>query len=61
MECSGQGTCDRALGICNCYAGFTGDACQRSTSLPVIHALRVFSLRFLAFGGTHRQAGLRVQ
>ena len=30
MECSGKGMCDRALGICNCYDGYTGGACQRS-------------------------------
>jgi len=30
-ECSGTGTCDRALGQCKCFAGYTGAACQRST------------------------------
>ena len=30
MECSGKGVCDRALGVCNCYDGYTGGACQRS-------------------------------
>lgn len=30
-ECSGKGTCDRSLGSCNCYDGYTGAACQRTT------------------------------
>ena len=30
VECSGKGSCDRALGVCECYDGFTGAACQRS-------------------------------
>lgn len=29
LECSGQGECDRTTGICGCYPGYTGDACQR--------------------------------
>jgi len=32
-ECSGKGTCDRAAGECQCYDGYTGSACQR-TSCP---------------------------
>jgi len=31
MECSGKGVCDRALGVCKCYDGYTGGACQRTT------------------------------
>ena len=30
FECSGRGVCDRALGACNCVAGYSGDACQRT-------------------------------
>lgn len=38
MECSGKGVCDRALGVCNCYDGYTGGACQRSESTRTHHA-----------------------
>ena len=30
VECSGKGACDRYLGVCRCYDGYTGSACQRS-------------------------------
>lgn len=30
MECSNRGTCDRATGICSCFDGFTGSACERT-------------------------------
>lgn len=33
VECSDQGLCDRATGLCECFPGFTGSACQR-TSCP---------------------------
>ena len=33
IECAGRGVCDRVLGACKCVAGYTGDACQR-TSCP---------------------------
>lgn len=33
LECSGRGVCDRTNGMCGCVAGYTGDACQR-TSCP---------------------------
>jgi hypothetical protein len=29
MECSNRGACDQTSGICNCFEGFTGAACQR--------------------------------
>ena len=29
-ECSGAGLCDRATGVCACFAGFAGAACGRS-------------------------------
>lgn len=31
VECSHQGNCDRNTGLCNCFEGFTGSACHRST------------------------------
>ncbi|RHY46522.1 hypothetical protein DYB30_009559 [Aphanomyces astaci] len=30
MECSNMGICDRATGICGCFPGFEGSACQRA-------------------------------
>lgn len=32
-ECSNRGICDRVLGLCNCFVGFEGAGCQR-TSCP---------------------------
>ena len=31
-ECSNAGYCDREKGVCICYPGFTGNACQRGLS-----------------------------
>jgi hypothetical protein len=29
LECSGNGACDRSQGVCKCYDGYTGSACER--------------------------------
>jgi hypothetical protein len=29
-ECSNRGVCNRVTGVCDCFAGFTGSACQRN-------------------------------
>jgi hypothetical protein len=31
MECSNKGICDRTTGLCNCYNGYEGVACQRAS------------------------------
>jgi hypothetical protein len=30
MECSNKGMCDRSSGLCECYDGYEGSACQRA-------------------------------
>merc|ERR1712139_163521 len=31
VECSNRGTCDGSSGMCDCYDGFTGEACSTQT------------------------------
>lgn len=33
IECSGRGTCDNTAGLCKCYTGYYGVACQSQTVL----------------------------
>jgi hypothetical protein len=32
-ECSNRGICNRVTGVCGCFEGFDGDACQRTTCI----------------------------
>lgn len=31
VECSGRGLCDRSTGVCECFTGYEGKGCRRST------------------------------
>jgi len=33
IECSGRGGCDRGSGMCECYDGYTGNACEMQTTV----------------------------
>lgn len=33
QECSGRGLCDRTNGVCTCFDGYTGEACQEVEAL----------------------------
>ena len=33
LECSGRGACDKASGICKCFAGYFGAACDHQNAL----------------------------
>ena len=34
-ECSNAGTCDRKTGLCQCFPGYEGRACDRSKFFPL--------------------------
>ncbi len=42
VECSNEGICDRVTGICKCFHGFTGNACQRSNFFLIIFIIFIF-------------------
>ena len=66
-ECSNMGLCDRATGKCRCFAGFEGEACQRSAcpGTPVCSGHgRCLAIKQLApeanavpFGGAYAYGG----
>ena len=33
IECSNRGTCDRNIGVCECFKGFSGNACEHQEVL----------------------------
>lgn len=35
LECGGRGKCDYRSGICRCFTGFTGEACERINALAI--------------------------
>jgi hypothetical protein len=35
VECSGKGSCNRGLGVCQCFDGYSGASCQRSALNPL--------------------------
>jgi len=57
MECSGKGDCNRVTGECQCYPGYTGSACQRTTCPSDCsgHGL-CRTLREIAVGALSRRA-----
>jgi len=59
MECAGQGVCDRTTGQCNCFPGYEGEACTR-TSCPNScsgHGVCLETYRIAAdFGLTYEKA-----
>ena len=52
FECSNMGSCDRESGLCECRAGFAGEACQRDACRARRASLRYgrhFSGRYSSF------------
>ena len=35
IECSNRGLCDRKIGVCTCFKGFHGNACETLDALAV--------------------------
>ena len=40
VDCSNAGTCDYVTGVCTCYEGFYGTACQKRRADMATHSVR---------------------
>ena len=44
LECSNAGICDRSSGLCKCFDGFAGSACQRSEFSDDFNSKKQFTI-----------------
>ncbi len=47
VPCSNAGVCNVVTGMCNCYSGFTGLACQRSMCIFIVALFLFVQVRVL--------------